>query len=274
MSAALAQPPAEPGLIDISGSRPVPFLRLVKVELRKMFDTRAGLWLGLITGLLLVLAMAITLLVVALNDDMTISANDFSAIMSIPVSLLVPVLAIVIVTSEWGQRTSLFTFALEASRARVMLAKMVTVAILAALTILVAIVAGAVGNLLYGVITGNDVVWNLQADTFAWVLAQQLLYLLMAFAFGMVFLNSPGAISVYYIVALLLPLMVYGTLYAIFTWAQDLIPWIDLSYATMPFLNGESTDGMDWVRVVVTSTAWVFLPLAVGFWRVLRAEVK
>ncbi len=274
MSAALTEPATTPGLIDITGSRRVPFSRLVKVELRKMFDTRAGLWLGLITALLIVLAMAITLLVVGLDDDIAITATGFSAIMSIPVSLLFPVLAIVIVTSEWGQRTSLVTFTLEAHRGRIVLAKLVTVVTLAVLTILVAIVAGAVGNLLAGAITGNDVVWDIEAGTFSWVLAQQMLYFVMAFAFGMVFLNSPGAISVYYIVALLLPMMVYGVLYSIFTWAQDIIPWVDLSYATMPFLNGEPTDGMDWVRVLVTATVWVAAPLALGTWRVLRAEVK
>lgn len=265
---------AEPGALDFSGTARVPFGRLVKVELRKMFDTRAGLWLGLITGLLIVLAMAITLLVVALNDEVSVSAGTFSAIMTIPVSLLFPVLAIVIVTSEWGQRTSLVTFTLEAHRARVVLAKLVTVMILAVATIGIAIVAGSIGNLLAAAISGTDVVWDLEPGIFAWVLVSQLLYFLMAFAFAMVFLNSPGAISVYYIVALLLPLMVYGTLYAIFEWAQDLIPWIDLQYAMTPFLNGETTEGMDWVRVGVTTAVWVALPLAVGVRRILRAEVK
>lgn len=274
MSATLAQPAAQPGFIDFSDTPKIPFLRLVRVELRKMFDTRAGIWLGLITGFLLVLAMGITLLVVGLNDGMTITASDFSGIMSIPVSLLVPVLAIVIVTSEWGQRTNLVTFALTASRAKVLLAKMVTVVILAAATIGVAIVAGGVGNLLYGAITGQDVVWNLDASTFSWMVLSQLLYFLMAFGFAMVFLNSPGAISVFYIVALLLPLMVYGTLYAIFEWAQDLIPWIDLNYAMAPFLAGESTSGMDYVRTIFTAFVWVVVPVTLGFWRVLRAEVK
>jgi ABC-type transport system involved in multi-copper enzyme maturation permease subunit len=265
---------ADPGVVDFSGTARVPFARLVKVELRKMFDTRAGLWLGMITGLLIVLTMVITLLVVALNDGVEITATDFSTIMTIPVSLLFPVLAIAIVTSEWGQRTSLVTFTLETHRGRVIRAKLVTVVILAAATIAIAIVAGAIGNLVAAGITGADVVWDIKPGLFAWVLFSQLLYFLMAFAFGMVFLNSPGAISVYYIVALLLPLMVYGTLYAIFEWARDLIPWIDLQYAMTPFLNGESTEGMDWVRVAFTSFVWVVVPVAIGVRRVLRAEVK
>ncbi len=31
--------------MDVSGTPAVPFTRLVSVELRKMYDTRAGLWL-------------------------------------------------------------------------------------------------------------------------------------------------------------------------------------------------------------------------------------
>jgi hypothetical protein len=41
-----------------------------------------------------------------------------------------------------------------------------------------------------------------------------------------------------------------------------------------PFLNGESTEGMDWVRVAFTSFVWVVVPVAIGVRRVLRAEVK
>ena len=42
----------------------VPFSRLFKVELRKMFDTRAGFWLMISTGILIALTLLITLLVV------------------------------------------------------------------------------------------------------------------------------------------------------------------------------------------------------------------
>ena len=31
--------------LDLSGTAPLPFTRLVRVELRKMADTRAGRWL-------------------------------------------------------------------------------------------------------------------------------------------------------------------------------------------------------------------------------------
>lgn len=259
---------------DVSGTKPVPFRRLVEVEGRKMLDTRGGLWLMIITAVLIVLTMALTLLIVVLND-FAITASDLSGIMVIPLSLLLPVFAILAVTSEWSQRTALVTFTQEPHRMRVILAKLVMVVVLALSTIAIAIVLGALGNVLYGALSDNDTVWNLETGTFGWTILNQLLYFVMAFAFGMFILSTPGSITIYYIVALLLPLLVYSTLYAIFDWARDVIPWVDINYAMAPFLNpDESAEGMDYVRVAVTIAIWVALPLVLGALRIRRAEVK
>ena len=65
MSAA-ALTPGAPGMIDISGSAKVPFSRLVRVELRKMADTRAGFWLltsiALITAAILVIFLLVAVI--------------------------------------------------------------------------------------------------------------------------------------------------------------------------------------------------------------------
>ena len=72
-----------------------------------------------------------------LDDDVRVSANAFAQIMTIPVSLLVPVLAISSITSEWSQRTGLVSFTLEPHRMRVVWAKYATVLILALATLAV-----------------------------------------------------------------------------------------------------------------------------------------
>ena len=33
-------------------------------------------------------------------------------------------------------------------------------------------------------------------------------------------------------------------------------------------------DGKDWAHLFVTTLVWLVLPLALGLWRILRAEVK
>lgn len=260
--------------IDISSTPEVPFGRLVSVELRKMRDTRAGFWLLGITGLLILFALGIPLLVVALNDDATISARAWARIMTFPVSLLVPVLAITSVTSEWSQRTGLVSFTLEPKRMRVMWAKFVTVLLLALATVVLAVAFGALGNVLGAAISGTDPVWNLDASTLVWMILAQAAFFTMAFGMGLALLNTPAAVAVYYVVALLLPFMVYGPLYGFFEWARDLIPWIDLGFATTPFTSGEETDSTDLMQVGVTSLIWVVLPFVIGMRRVGTTELK
>lgn len=260
--------------IDLSATEQVPFTRLVSTELRKMWDTRAGFWLLLTTGGLLVAASVITLLVTVLND-ISIDAGSIAQIMAIPLSLLLPVLAITTVTSEWSQRTGLVTFALEPHRMRVIGAKLVTVVVLALVTFATAFLLGAVTNVLYGAFSGNSADWSIDGSGLAWTLVSQVLYFLMAFGFGMVFLSTPAAIAIYYVVALLLPFMVYGPMYGILSWGPDVVPWLDLGFAISPLTDESGTvTGTVVAQVVVTTLVWVVLPLVAGALRVRRAELK
>jgi ABC-2 type transport system permease protein len=267
--------------LDTSQTARIPFSRLVAVEWRKMHDTRGGFWLLLITGALILLAMGLTLLVMGL-EDISASAWDLTAnVMIIPVSLLVPVFSVLIVTSEWGQRSALVTFALEPHRMRVLLAKLVTVSLLGLATIAVAVAVAMVTAAVGAAMTGNEMVWGFETRPFLVLVLQQVCYFLMGFGFGMFILSTPGAITTYYLVALLLPVMVYSILFFTFGWAQDLIPWIDMGYATTPIIVGTDPVGepvdvaaLDYLRFGFTAVLWVVIPLVAGFWRVLRAEVK
>jgi ABC-type transport system involved in multi-copper enzyme maturation permease subunit len=270
-----------PLAIDTSATSRVPFGRLVLVEWRKTVDTRGGFWLLLITAGLCVLAVALTVLVVALNEGATVTAGALAEIMTIPISLLVPVLAVMTVTSEWGQRTAMVTFALEPHRLRVIAAKLVAVTALAVATMALAFVLGVVANLLCAAIAGIDPVWDLEASALGWLLVSQVLYFLMGFGLAMLLLNTPATIAIYYVTSLLLPLMVWGALYALFEWARDLLPWIDMSYALAPFQQGTDmmgqpveTGGLQIAQLVSAVTLWVLLPIVAGGWRLLRAELK
>lgn len=259
----------------------VPFGRLVKVEVRKMFDTRAGFWLMVTTGILIALAMAISLLVVALDDGTTISASGFSQIMTIPLSLLLPVFAIVTITGEWSQRSHLSLFTLEPRRGRIIGAKLVSVLILALGTIVLAVVLGAIGNVIGAAVGGYDATWNVSLSEVLWTIGLQLAYFLMAFALSMMLLSSPATIVMFYIFALLLPFMVYPPLYFSFGWAQDFIPWVDFNYAAAPIAFGEDFEGnavsvgtIDYVRFIFALVLWIGIPGIVGLRRVLKTEVK
>lgn len=266
---------AEPGHIDISGSSRPSLGRLVKVELRKMTDTRGGLWLLLSTLILLVLVVGVVLLVSALDDDAGAPAlMDWVQIMTLPLSLLLPVFPILSVTSEWSQRTGLVTFALEPNRGRIVLAKLGAVIGLALGTVVVAGILGVVANPVGASLAGDSAQWDVDGQVLAFTLLIQLVYFLMAFALGTLLLSSIAAVSIFYVMGLLVPLMVYGPLYAIFSWAQDIIPWIDLQFASSPFVGGGDYGGKEIAQWVVATLLWVVLPLGLGLRRIFRTEIK
>jgi ABC-type transport system involved in multi-copper enzyme maturation permease subunit len=202
-------------------------------------------------------------------------------------------MAITIVTQEWSQRTAMVTFALESSRLRVVLAKLVAVMVLGVATILLALVLGLIGNVLCAGIAGTDAYWNVTAGTFGWALATQVLYLLMGFGFGLLLLSSPGALALYYVYVWILEggVIVPGIMYVLwiaFDWAQSILPWISMRLALLPFqvsdadarsLEGDlgvtlHTGGLGLAHVLTSVLIWVGLPLILGTWRLLRAEVK
>ena len=129
-----------PTTLDISTTSAVPFARLVKVELRKSYDTRAGRWLLGVTSTLAAAFMVLALIVV-LAQDGKIKLNDFVGIANFISGFLLPVLGIMLVTSEWTQRTAMVTFTLEAKRGRVVAAKLAAGILLAVIVSLIATVA-------------------------------------------------------------------------------------------------------------------------------------
>lgn len=270
----------------------VPFGRLVVVEWRKMTDTRSGFWMLSITVGLLALIFALVIIFGSVVGDTTLSASLWMQILSIPVSLLVPVLAITIVTQEWGQRTAMVTFALEPSRLKVVLAKLLAVVVLGVVTIAIAFALGAIGTALSAAINGDSADWHIKTNVLVWTLVTQVLYLLMGFGLGLLLLSSPGAVAIYYVYTMILEGGViipgiFSVLYFVFDWAQSLFPWISMRIAIMPFAADADTTrqmqsagvhadtGALGVAHLVTSIAlWVGVPLVLGTYRLLRTEVK
>jgi len=269
---------SEPRALDVSSTPQVPFVRLVRVETRKMVDTRAGRWLlGITTGVLLV-AAGIVITISLFDDAFSMTLSDWQSVLTFLTTLLLPTLAIMSVTQEWSQRTALVTFSLEPHRPRVILAKLVAVAILAVMTLALAAVIAVAGHAILAA-TGDGVSWALDGSDLAWTLYLQLVYFLMAFGLAMVFLSTPGAIVVYYVVALILPQIVYGMIYFLLSWGPDVVPWLDLSYAVAAF-RGElpevesGTPDLGVGPIVSSLVLWVVLPLVIGMRRVLRTELK
>jgi ABC-type transport system involved in multi-copper enzyme maturation permease subunit len=257
--------------LDVSQTARVPFGRLVSVELRKMIDTRAGRWLLISIAALTALVLVIQLWVV-LAQDLDITFDDFAGGANIPMNILLPVLGIMSVTSEWSQRTAMVTFTLEPSRSRFLAAKYVGTLIIALTAVVIGLALTILANALYGAISDHEAVWGVSAFQ---ILCYFLLYLFAmstGFAFGMLLLNTAAAIVIYFVYSFILPgLFELGA--ALLDWFKDIRPWIDFNLAQTP-LTVADVSGKEWAQLATSGLIWLVLPLAIGIWRVLRAEVK
>jgi ABC-type transport system involved in multi-copper enzyme maturation permease subunit len=257
--------------LDISGTAPVPFTRLVQVELRKMADTRAGRWLLISIAALTALVLVIQLAVVV-TQDLTVDFRDFMVAMNTPMGILLPVLGIMSVTSEWSQRTAMVTFSLEPSRSRLIRAKFVSTMLIAVVAVVVGLALSVAANLLYGALSGQEVLWGIGGLDVVYYFMLHVFGLMTGFAFGTLFLNTAAAIVLYFVYSFVLPgLFQLGA--QLIGWFSDIQPWIDFNDAQTPLVDG-TIDGDGWAHLVVSGVIWLVLPLAVGLWRVLRAEVK
>ena len=161
----------------------IPLSRIITTELRKMFDTRSGFWLMASIGILAVLATA-SVILFARNDEMTYSS--FTAAIGIPMTLVLPIIAILSVTGEWSQRSGLTTFTLVPHRGRVITAKAIACVGVAVVTIPLAFGIGALGNVVGTAIAGVDPVWDVTVTNLLNLVLANVLGLLVGFMLGVV----------------------------------------------------------------------------------------
>jgi ABC-2 type transport system permease protein len=246
--------------------RPIPTTRLVGVELRKMFDTRAGFWLMASVGIVSTAAVIIW------APDEAITQNTFSTAIGMPLSVVLPIIAILSVTSEYSQRTGLTTYTLVPWRGRVMAAKVVATLIVGVAAMFVALAVGALGNVVGSAITGLDAVWDITLAQFGNIVLANVLGMLMGFMLGVLFRSSAGAIVGYFVYSLVLPVAL-GTLAAFQEWFRDLQPWVDVNFAVTR-LYDQTMTAEYWQQLGVSTLVWLWIPLAIGLRVILRAEVK
>jgi ABC-2 type transport system permease protein len=262
-----------PALVfDVSGTRAIPFGRLFVIELRKSADTRAGRWLIGVTVGLALLANVIFLIVAATHPHDEASFGDFVAVSAFVSSVLLPVLGIMLVTSEWSQRTAMTTFTLEPRRMRIVLAKMLAGVALTAFVIVFALVVGVICNLVLGVLRDAPIDWTFGWSGFFGFIINQTFAMLGGFALACLLLNTPAAIVAFFAYRYVLPtLLAIGS--ALMDWFSHLAPWIDFQSASAELYEMPLT-GSQWGHLLVSGIIWLVIPLAIGLWRIRRAEVK
>ncbi|MEU8661609.1 ABC transporter permease [Actinoplanes philippinensis] len=247
-----------------AAATPVPLARLTLVELRKLADTRAGMWLLIVIGFATVATSAILL---GWADDSEITFTALYTFGLMPSAALLPVLGILSVTSEWSQRTALATFTLVPARARVLLAKVAAGALIAVAATAATAILAAGANLIAPAV-GGDGSWSLDSSLIWQSLLLQVIFVLMGNAFGALLLNTPLAIVVYFALPTVWSIL-GGSIRAL----ADASKWLDLNVTSQAMTEADMTSG-EWARLGVSVAVWVVLPLVLGAARVLRREVS
>jgi hypothetical protein len=248
---------------------PVPLSRVVRVELRKMFNTRSGFWL-MASIVIIALATMVGTVIFAPDEDLTY--YTFAKAIGFPMTIVLPMIAVLSITGEWSQRTGLTTFTLVPHRSRVILAKTVSSVIVGVAAMLFALAVGVVGNLVGTAIAGTDLVWDVSVVEALNIVLGSLLCLLTGTMLGMLIRSSAGALVGYFVMALVLP-TIAGILSSSQEGFRDLQPWVDANWARSFLFEGTLT-GEQWAQVGVTTTTWLVLPALLGLRLVMRSEVK
>jgi ABC-2 type transport system permease protein len=234
------------------------FTRLTGVELRKMVDTRAGFWLQLTVA---VVTLAAIVIVCIIADADEVSFRDLLGIGVTPAAILLPIVGILLVSSEWSQRTALITFTLVPKRMRVMSAKLAAGLVLGVIVLAVALVLALVATLAIG---GE---WVLGAAVFGQISLLVLTAMLTGIAFGALFLSSAPAI----VLSFVLPLG-WAALGSI-SWLNDAAQWLDTTRTTANMAE-RTLSGEEWAQFGTSMALWLVLPLAIGLWRIAKGEIR
>ena len=253
--------PAAPVDRAQAGRVAIPFGRLLRVEWRKGLDTRAARWC---LGVVALLTCAAPTLPLLLPEQFDQTAPGYLVPSAVVLALLLPLVSILSLTGEWGQRSVLVTFTQEPRRARVVAAKLLSGAALALVGAAVALAAG-LGALAISAALGRSVVWNLEWRYVVGLVAFVLVNSLMGMAFGALLLNTPAAIVLFLVLPTIWTLISYGVL-------ERIGRWLDTAQ-TFGYILEADWDGHTG-PIMASVTVWVAVPLALGVLRTLRHEIS
>jgi ABC-type transport system involved in multi-copper enzyme maturation permease subunit len=240
--------------------------RLTATELRKMLDTRAGLALLGVTELL-AMAIVVVELLAGRPASWTFQTFLFGALT--PVGILLPVLGVLSVSSEFSQRTALTTFALVPRRERVLAAKILAAAVLAALAVAACALDAALGNLIAGARPHANGSWHVTGTMVGAALLMTVLSVFMGVGFGVLLRSSPLAIVVYFVVP-----TAWAFVGSLVSWLHTWASWLDLTMTGAPLARGEWPAREGWAHLAAAAALWIGLPLALGLVRLHRGEIK
>ncbi len=237
----------------------VPFSTLVHVERRKMVDTRAARWLLAAVAASTIALMLAPLLATGTFDQ---HLDDYLEYCGGSVSLLLPVVTVLLMTTEWTQHTALTTFAQVPQRGRVVNAKLAASGLLCAAAAVFALLV-ATAFLLLSALLGRDTSWTLSPSIAIGFLVGIVLNVALGAGLGALLQNTAAAI----VLMFLLP-VAFGLISGPVGQAGD---WFDLTKLFDWVTTGSW--GGHVVQLIVLMLLWIVAPILAGRERTVRREI-
>lgn len=253
---------------DLGPIKPVSLFTLIRVEMRKMFNTRGARGYCLAIALALAAMVAIMFSVDSGNHPYSMYFNATVQFMG----FLLPILGIMLVTNEWSQRTAMATFALEPRRGRIITAKVIVTLLLSAGLYAVALGIAAAGHFAAVTFRGATEDWAISGSFLAGVGVWLTAMILMGLAFALLLHSTPMAIVAFF----LLP-QISTIVFQLVSAFEGIRDWVDMNTAWLPLLEGDGARGLEgeqWSQAAVVFVIWVLVPLTAGIIRTMRREVK
>lgn len=238
---------------------PIPFSRLVRVEWAKVTDTRAARWLLALVGLGTVGMMLVPVLAPSTFDQ---TYTSYLEVASFAQVIFLPVVAILLFTGEWSQRSIMTTFTQEPRRIRVLNAKLAAALMLGGGAAVFSGVVAAAG-LALAAASGRALDADLSVGAITGYLLYVLFNVLGGVAFGALVQNSAAAIAAYFTL---------NPAVALLGSVSTLVgEWIDTATTWNWVL--ENNWGGHVPQISVSVLLWVVIPFAAGAVRTVRRDV-
>ena len=236
-------------------------LRLTAVELEKMVNTRSGFWVMLgIAGATVLLAFLNGIAHAGRQATYIHVFHDASQ----PLAYLLPVLGILLICSEWTQRTALTTFTLVPIRRRVLAAKVNAGLLVSLAALILSVIASVVVVIAFGHARHGAGALPISVIFQGWVHLAGLM--MIGLAFGTALLASAPAIVAY----LLLPIAFDGAVNTVHG-LDGVSTWFNITSFNPMTLH--TLSATEWAHVIATMALWVGAPLLVGLYRVRGRDI-
>jgi hypothetical protein len=258
MSTALA---ATTPLTTHNPIRPQRLSTVLRVELRKLVDTRSG---KALLGIGVAIPLAALVWMLFKGSDVAVSWRSYSQFRPV-LGLTIPLIGLFAMTAEWTQRTALTTFTLSPRRGRVLVMKFVAAFALsmAVLAVVVAMTIGAVA--LGGLLTGATPSYDFLGTDLRGLVIMTALQVTMAAGFGALAAQTAVAVGAFLVAP------------TVWTVAGPLLfgsnaQWFDVFSAYDQLSSDAPLTNLP--QTLTAIAVWVVLPTTIGVARSLRREVK